>query len=133
MTDEEMADWNRLNWQARLNLVHSTPCEDCTASFAAEMRGLGMCNGFPGPQRYCARCERWWPEGRRYWLPYARGPREAYACRTCRKRRQQARWYRTRYQHNPAFRAAELVRGHLRYQRNRESILARVHAARAKP
>jgi hypothetical protein len=133
MTDEELADWTFFNWQARTQATVATPCEDCTDLFAAEMRALGLCTGFPGPQRYCGRCKRWWPDGPDHWLPFARGNRACYACRICRRRVRQARWYRTRYRTDPVFRGLELARKSLRYQRNRVAILARVHAARAKP
>jgi hypothetical protein len=117
MTPEELADWTRLNWQARLNLVHVTPCEDCTASFSAEMRALDLCNGFPGPQRYCARCERWWPDGRQHWLPFARGNREAFACRVCRRRSRMRRYYQ-------AHRELRLAYGRAWRAANREHLLA---------
>jgi hypothetical protein len=84
MTDEELADWTRLNWQARLHLVHSTPCEDCTAEFSAEMRRLNLCNGFPGPQRYCVRCLRWWPDDKQHWATRLRRS----CCLVCRRRGQ---------------------------------------------
>ena len=133
MTAEELADWTFFNWQARERLNYSTPCEDCTGRFAAEQRALGLCTGFPGAQRYCGRCKRWWPGNPDHWLPFARGNRTAYACRVCRKRARQARWYRTKYRADPVFRVTELARKSLRYQRNRVAILARVHAARARP
>ena len=108
MTEDELARWNLLNWQARLNVVHSTPCEDCTAAFSAEMRGLGLCNGFPGPQRYCVRCQRWWPDDR-----WDIGPR-GYFCLVCRRKQQAAVWYR-RMKADPVRWAARLVSQRRRY------------------
>jgi len=103
MTEDELARWNLLNWQARLNVARSTPCEDCTAAFSAEMRGLGLCNGFPGPQRYCVRCQRWWLMDR-----WAIGPR-GYACLVCRRRAYQRKRYKIRMS-NPAYRARMAAR-----------------------
>jgi hypothetical protein len=157
MTEEELADWNRLNWQARTRLVHSTPCEDCTAEFSAEMRAAGRCNGFPGPQRYCDRCLRWWPDDFQHWRPWARGNRVNLACLVCRQKRQAARFYqreradparwaarkerqrdraRLRYQADPAYRKMILARNSNRYWENptfRERVLSRRRAARTKP
>ena len=115
MTEDELARWNLLNWQARLNVVHSTPCEDCTAAFSAEMRGLGLCNGFPGPQRYCVPCQRWWPEDK-----WRVGPR-GYACLVCRQRAMAAKWYR-RVRNNPVLWAA-------RKAAKRDQMKQRYHAS----
>ncbi len=158
MTEEELAGWNLANWQARTNLVHSTPCEDCTATFAAEMRAVGLCVGFPGPQRYCGRCERWWPDDDQHWRSWSRGNRTARACLVCRRKDQAHRAY-LRLRRNPlrwalrkasqrerdaarmavlAIRvrknAADRDRKRLKYQTDplyRERVLARNRAARA--
>jgi hypothetical protein len=160
MTEEELAGWNHLNWQARTRLVHSTPCEDCTAEFSAMMRALLRCNGFPGPQRYCDRCLRWWPDDPQHWRPWARGNRVNLACLVCRRRRQARSTY-LRVRRDPvrwairkagqrdrdAIRMSNLAirarknaldrdRKRVKYQTNsvfREMVLARNRAARAKP
>jgi hypothetical protein len=98
MTPEEQADWddfNRRYMSAARNSPQEggdRPCSDCTAEYAAEQRALGLCIGFPGPQRYCRRCGRWWPIGIRYWARYTRRER-APVCRYCRRRVQRARHY----------------------------------------
>ena len=156
MTDEELADWNRLNTQARTRLINSTPCEDCTDLFAAEMRAVGLCNGFPGPQRYCATCLRWWPDDEQHWATRLRRAcclvcrrRRQAATRYLRDRRNPARWAAVLARHrrsyatrmlDPSFRARENARDsdnkRTRYQTDpeyRERVLARNRAARVKP
>lgn len=132
MTAEELADWTRLNWQARTQIVHSTPCEDCTAEFSAEMRAAGLCHGFPGPQRYCVRCQRWWPDDAQHWATLLRRS----CCLVCRQKNSTAKFYqrlkadpvrwaarkaqqseraRARYRTDPAYRARVLARYQDRY------------------
>ncbi len=99
MTPEEQAGWDYLNRRSMGVTrngppIGDRPCEDCTAEYAAENRALGLCVGFPGPQRYCRRCMTWRPDDRVHWAPYGRPYRNAYACLSCRRKASRARWYR---------------------------------------
>jgi hypothetical protein len=46
MTPAELAGWAAAN--RRLRRRAGLPCVDCPASFAAQMRAVGCCNGIPG-------------------------------------------------------------------------------------
>jgi hypothetical protein len=50
MDATEWAEWQRLNPRLPLNQggIAPRPCVDCPTTYAAEMRGLGRCNGEPG-------------------------------------------------------------------------------------
>jgi hypothetical protein len=160
MTADELTDWARLNWQARTRLVHSTPCEDCTVEFSAEMRKVGLCNGFPGPQRYCDRCLRWWPDDAQHWRAWSRANRPVLACLVCRRKRQAHRTYlrvrsdpvrwairKAQQRDRDAARMSNLTirarknaldrdRKRVKYQTDpvfREMVMARNRAARARP
>jgi hypothetical protein len=145
MTDEELADWNRLNEQARTRLIHSTPCEDCTPEFATEQRALGLCNGFPGDQRFCLRCLRWWPDDNQHWASMLR----RRCCLACRQKNTTAKFYRrlradperwaarkeqqrvrarARYRTDPEYRVKVLANYQRRYRNDpvfRESVLVK--------
>lgn len=43
MDDDEYAGWTRLNVASRT----ASPCDDCLAGFAADMRAIGRCDGTP--------------------------------------------------------------------------------------
>jgi DNA-binding CsgD family transcriptional regulator len=49
MTDHEWAEWMALNRQCWDERAFSA-CGDCTVGFSAEMRDIGLCDGFPGRQ-----------------------------------------------------------------------------------
>ena len=52
MTDREARDWLDAALAASRGSsvrVPSSPCADCHAAFAAEMRAEGRCDGEPGP------------------------------------------------------------------------------------
>jgi len=89
MTPEEQAGWDYLDRCARSaarndpKVGGDRPCSDCTAEYATVMGTLGLCIGFPGPQRYCRRCLKWWPVGLRYWARYTRRERMP-VCLFCR-------------------------------------------------
>lgn len=89
MTPEEQAGWDYLDRCSRSAARNDPqtggdrPCSDCTVEFSTEQRALGLCVGFPGPQRFCPRCVRWWPRSPRYWAPYTRRER-APVCLYCR-------------------------------------------------
>jgi hypothetical protein len=121
MTDEELADWTAFSHTARVNAVQATPCEDCTPAFAAEQRALGLCNGFPGEQRFCVPCLRWWPDDNQHWAPRS-GPGHA-ACLTCRKRDRMRRYYVAHREVRCAVMRAD-------YQAHREERLAYQRAHR---
>jgi len=136
MTEEEFEDWTTFNRRAKLHSAPSTPCEDCTAAYSAEMRALNLCVGFPGPQRYCSRCLRWWPDDKRYWASWS--AKAGHSCLRCRQHDQSARWYR-RLRADPLRYAVRkdraTQRARVKYQTNptyRAMILARNRAARTK-
>lgn len=160
MTDEELADWTTFNGQARLRAAPATPCEDCTDAFSAEMRAAGLCTGFPGEQRFCRRCQRWWPDNKRHWVPWSRAERDSLACLVCHRKRLARRTYlrvrtdpkrwaerKAQQRRRDAARMSDLSvrarknvldrdRKRLKYQTDpvyHEMILARNRAARARP
>jgi hypothetical protein len=47
MTRAELARWSEANALFGGRLHASSPCEDCTRAFAAEMRFEGRCDGMP--------------------------------------------------------------------------------------
>lgn len=53
MSTEDFGEWLAFNDKLiGVNASHAArPCEDCPASYAAEMRGQQMCNGTPGMVR----------------------------------------------------------------------------------
>jgi len=87
MEPEDRDRWDLFNRQAKIR-YRTTPCQDCTPAFAAEMRLVNLCNGEPGPQRYCVHCQRWWLMDN--WGFGQRG----YFCLVCHRKQQAARTYR---------------------------------------
>lgn len=53
MSTDEYGGWLHLNDKLRASQAHPAkrPCEDCPASYAAEMRAKNVCNGHPGLDR----------------------------------------------------------------------------------
>jgi hypothetical protein len=48
MDASEFASWRQMNLRVVGNNQAKRPCDDCPLGFAAEMRGIGRCNGSPG-------------------------------------------------------------------------------------
>jgi hypothetical protein len=48
MDASEFASWRQMNLRVAGNNQAKRPCDDCPLGFAAEMRGIGRCNGSPG-------------------------------------------------------------------------------------
>jgi hypothetical protein len=58
LTPPELARWEAANVVCLPGVRVASPCQDCTAAFAAEMRREGRCHGRPGSDALPAGAQR---------------------------------------------------------------------------
>lgn len=67
MTTDELVEWQRANRETHGIDRAKRPCDDCPASFAAEMRAQALCNGRSktAPKHSAVRLAQWREAGAR--------------------------------------------------------------------